>query len=175
MKPRILSSEIAHQNPWYHVRHDKLEWPDGHCGEYFVTEGWSGCAIVAVNEGRLLTVSQYRYTVDKISIEMPMGRINPDETPEQGARREFEEETGCQASNMKLLAKTFVGNGYSHVPLYIFLATGFTLCQQQLDHEEQGMTAYWMPLEEWRQKIRSGEITDNETLGAWAVYQAQER
>jgi len=173
MKPKILSSEIAHQNPWYHVRHDKLEWPDGHRGEYFVVEGWSGCAIVAVKDGRILTVQQHRYTIDRISIELPMGRVNPEETPEQGARREIEEETGCQASEIKLLAKTFVGNGYSNVPLYVFSADGFTSCGQRLDHEEQGMTAHWMPLEEWRQKIRSGEITDNGSLAAWALYQAQ--
>lgn len=53
MKPRILSSRTAHQNKWYKVRHDELEWAPDKKGEYFVVEGWEGVAIVAVQDNKI--------------------------------------------------------------------------------------------------------------------------
>ncbi|MFH1838965.1 MAG: hypothetical protein ABH820_01580 [Patescibacteria group bacterium] len=52
MKPKILSSKIVHKNPWYQIRHDKLEWQNGTPGEYFVIKGIVSCLIIAEKNGK---------------------------------------------------------------------------------------------------------------------------
>jgi len=47
-------------------------------------------------------VKQYRAAVDRITTELPSGRVDPGETPEAAALRELEEETGYTADNLLL-------------------------------------------------------------------------
>jgi len=170
MIPRKLSSEIAHKNPWYHVRHDKLEWPDGHQGEYFVVEGWTGCAVVVVQEGKLLTIKQYRYPIERMSCEIPMGRVNEGETIEQAAVRELIEEAGYQSDSLDKLGVIYPNCGVSNHAIHVFEASSVKLVGQALEKEEQGMVFEWMPLEEWGRQIEQNVIIDADSLAAWALY-----
>jgi ADP-ribose pyrophosphatase len=90
-KPVVHKTEIVHQNPWSLVRHHSLTWPNGKPGDYYVLELPDACCIIAIQNNQLMTVTQYRLPIDKISTEMPMGRIEKNETPEQGAARELDE------------------------------------------------------------------------------------
>lgn len=47
---------------------------------------------------KTLVISQYRPPLNAFSIEFPAGLIDPQETPEDAARRELLEETGFTAS-----------------------------------------------------------------------------
>lgn len=175
MKPKILSTEIAHQNRWYHVRHDVLEWPNGHKGEYFVIEGWEAVGVIVVQDGKILTVTQNRYPVDQVTIEIPMGRIDQGETSEQAASRELAEEAGYAATRMIKLGTFFAMNGVCNVPFHIFLAQDLVACADSLDAEEQGLTAKWITLDEWTSLIRNNVINDADSLAAWALYSARKQ
>ena len=49
-------------------------------------------------------VQQYRHGIRSVTLEIPGGLIEPDDSPEDAARRELLEETGCAANTWKLLA-----------------------------------------------------------------------
>ncbi|MEP6663538.1 MAG: NUDIX hydrolase [Verrucomicrobiota bacterium] len=62
--------------------------------------------IVALNpQGKLLVVRQFRAAVNRFTLELPAGHIEPGETPEEAARKELCEETGCEAGVLELLGK----------------------------------------------------------------------
>jgi hypothetical protein len=42
--------------------------------------------------------------------------------------------------------------------------------EQDLDQQEDGLTAKWMPIQEWRAAIASGAVSDCESMAAWALY-----
>ena len=64
-----------------------------------------GVGIVAVDEqGRLLMVRQYRSGAGAETLEIPAGKRDPGETPEQCGRRELEEECGLIAGRLEPLA-----------------------------------------------------------------------
>jgi 8-oxo-dGTP pyrophosphatase MutT (NUDIX family) len=68
---------------------------DGRPGKYDVVER-ADCAIIVVQaeNGSLLFVNQFRFPTGQYCWELPMGGVDPNEDPEQAARRELREETG---------------------------------------------------------------------------------
>ncbi len=173
MKPTCTSSKLVHQNPWYKVRHDELVWPNGKPGNYYVAEFNGAATAICIQDGKILTVTQYRYTVDEKSLELPMGTIEPGEDPTQVALRELAEETGVVAKTATSIG-TFHGlNGSCRHIMHVFLITDIISQgqKQSLDDGEFDLTTEWMDIHDWRQAIREGRVKDGESLAAWAMYQ----
>ena len=96
-----VSEEIVHENPWWNYIHDVFEFADGKQGHYYYgrTNGMS-IVVPILPDGRLVLVRQYRYLIDKYSIEFPGGGIQKFEAPSLVAARELREETGYIAEEM---------------------------------------------------------------------------
>lgn len=50
-------------------------------------------------QGTVLLVRQFRFGAQRVTLEIPGGMIDPDETPEHAAVRELREETGYESSS----------------------------------------------------------------------------
>ena len=84
-----LSRRVAYENPWISVFHDEVVDPAGQRGVYGVVSFKNrAIGILAVDdEQNVLTVTQYRYPLKKISLEIPEGGAAADEEPLDAARR----------------------------------------------------------------------------------------
>lgn len=81
------------------------------------------CGIVALSEDDQITlVSQWRYTLGKMSLEIPTGGSDPGETPAEAARRELAEETGLTAGRWTPLGAIDNSNGVTTDVAHLFLA-----------------------------------------------------
>jgi ADP-ribose pyrophosphatase len=86
------------------------------------TRGVSAAVIVAVDDGHVLLVEQFRAPLQKMCIELPAGLVGDETEGEEvaaAAIRELEEETGYRAGRMVELGRVFASPGMS--------AEGFTL------------------------------------------------
>lgn len=173
MKPTRLSSEIVHKNPWYQVRHDRLEWANGIPGNYYIAQFNGTSGVICIQEDSILLVEQYRYTIDRLSIEFPMGGIKLGQTPLEAAEAELQEETGYRASALEQIGEVAILIGAAQNKLHIFLAKDVISGDTHREVSEEGMKTFWLPLTQWRQLIRENKIVDAETLAAWALYEAK--
>src|ERR1041385_1573711 len=99
MKP--LKTEVAFATPWFEVLAKTIK-PDE--PPYYTLKLPDYASVVAVTEeGRVLIVRQYRPAVDRYTLELPSGIVDPGETPAQSAGRELLEETGYQAGEIEVL------------------------------------------------------------------------
>lgn len=108
------------------LREDRVRLPDGHeLDEYHVLEypDWS-CIVALTEDDQAILVEQYRYGIDRISLEFPAGALDEEENPLDAARRELLEETGYEASDWKSLGKMAVEPGRHTNYGHVFVAKG---------------------------------------------------
>ncbi len=93
-----------------------------------------------------------------------------DVEPAALAEQELREETGLRAASMVFLGLLDVAPGMSSQRGRVFLATGITEGQHDREHEEQDMHTAWFSRREFEQMIVDGEITDAQSIAAWALF-----
>lgn len=100
----ILSSQELLSTPKRFV-HELLRMPSGEVVDWYYVDTPPSVMIVPVTEdGRVVFVRQYRHNLRDYTLEFPAGLQLADESPEQAARRELFEETGCTVDRGEALA-----------------------------------------------------------------------
>src|SRR5213596_793585 len=89
------------------------------------------------DDGTVALVRQWRYPLDRYSLEICAGRIEPGQTPEETAARELEEELGYRARELRKLGEFNVAPGYCNERIFLYLATGLEQSAQNLDDDEE--------------------------------------
>lgn len=168
------SRRTAYENPWIEVWHDEVVRPDGAPGIYGVVHPrFRAVGIVPItDEGDVVLVGQYRYTLDRYSWEIPEGGVPLGEDELVGARRELAEETGYVATTWRLMLRHSLTNSISDEEGVVFLATGLTSGPARPEPTED-ITVRTLPLADALAMVEGGEIHDAVTqLGLFAAARA---
>ena len=174
MSVRQLSSRIVYQNPWMTVREDEVERDNGHRGIYSVVEKHDSAIVLAVEDGCIYLVEQYRYPIGKRSLEFPQGSLEKNGIdPVTIAREELRGETGIEAQKLDFLGDILIAIGYSNQKTSAFLATELIHGRARPDKEEHDLVLRKVPLAGFEQLVQQNAIQDAQTLAAWALYRAR--
>ncbi|MDD4170573.1 MAG: NUDIX hydrolase [Desulfotomaculaceae bacterium] len=159
-----LSTKRLYEGRVINLRVDTVSLPGGQTAIREVVEHAGAVAIVPVNEkGEILLVKQYRYAAGKILLEIPAGKLEPGENPLDCARRELLEETGYDAGGCERLISFYSTPGITNEILHLFLATGLTQKEQNLDDEEY-IEVVTVPFDRAIGLIWEGAICDAKTV-----------
>lgn len=164
MPRQLLESEKIFKGVVFDVERDRLREESGiEVVRDVVRHPGGAGALPLFDDGRVALVKQYRHPARRELLEIPAGRIENDETPEQCAAREVEQEIGFRAGRMEKLAKFYSTPGFCEERLYVYLATGLIPGSQNLDHDELIEIVY-LPLDEAVRMAERGEIEDSKTI-----------
>ncbi len=123
-----------------------------------------GAGVVAVfDDGTIPLVRQYRQPTVRYVLELPAGRLDPPERPEECAARELEEEIGVRAGRIEKLAEFFTTPGFCEEKLWVYLATDLTETQQNLEGDEM-IEIVRVTFARAFEMIADGEIEDAKTI-----------
>jgi len=140
--------------------------------EIFVTDyGHRVGVIVSGSRGILLT-KQYRYLINRISLEIPGGKAEPGEDHYMAAQRECLEETGIFCSDMKPLLTFQPGLDTLHNPSHLFYTNTFEEKNQagvRLANTET-IGNSWVPISECLNMISEGVIVDSLSIIGILMY-----
>lgn len=157
-------SETVFRGRILDVCRDRLELPDGRETTMEVVCSPDATAVVAVNDaGEVLLLDQFRYATGGMLLEIPAGKMEPGENPEECARRELEEETGYRAGSLRHLASFFTTPGFCTEKIHLFLALDLTRGSQNLDRDEF-LEVTPVPLVKALEMVDRGEISDAKTI-----------
>jgi len=168
IEPGGIGSRRAYTGRVISLDVDQVRFPDGSCGELEMIRHPGASAIVPFlsdpngADPQVLLIRQYRYAANGYLYEIPAGRLDANESPEECAHRELREETGCTAERLELLKSMYTTPGFSDEKIHLFMASG--LMRGEADREaDEFMELEALPLSTALQMIERGEITDAKT------------
>ncbi|HEY6277321.1 MAG TPA: NUDIX hydrolase [Streptosporangiaceae bacterium] len=173
-----LATRVAYETAYLRVREDRIRRPDGSEGIYSYIEKPDFALIIPVEDGGFHLVEQYRYPVRARLWEFPQGTfpgLVPATDAEQLAREELRQETGITAREMRHLGHLHCANGLANQGFDVFVAAGLSHGRAELEVEEQDLRHRWVPRAEFEAMIRSGAVTDDSSLAAYALFLLSER
>jgi 8-oxo-dGTP pyrophosphatase MutT (NUDIX family) len=126
---------------------------------------------------RFMLVEQFRYPLGLRRWEFPQGTApqRADADPVELAKRELREETGLKAARIEEIGLLDVAPGMSSQRGRVFLATELTEGAPERELEEQDMRAGWFPRREFERMVATREITDAQSVAAYALLLLHER
>ncbi len=133
------------------------------------------------DDGKVVFVRQWRTPLDQETLEIPAGKIDPDEGSDlkEVALREMDEELGLSTDNLEEVTSFFASPGYSDEKLTMFKATNLKKIEfkRPLDPDEF-LNVEELTLAEAKEHIQKGDICDAKTIFAityWELLQTKEK
>ena len=86
LKESTLSSKIIFQGRFLDVREDEVRLPnDETTTREWINHPGAACMVPILPDGQLALIRQYRYPIQQEMIELPAGKLDPGESPEDCA------------------------------------------------------------------------------------------
>jgi ADP-ribose pyrophosphatase len=123
----------------------------------------AGAIIPFVSDEEILMVRQYRYALGRETLEIPAGKMDPGENPEQCIRRELVEETGYEAGRIERVYTYAPALGYSNELIHIFSGHELRRVDTVIDEREIASVEK-VPLDRIKSMFKARMILDGKTL-----------
>ncbi len=163
---KTLSTEKIFDGRILHIRRDTIRLPNGEEAIREVVDHPGGVCVLALDEeNRALLVSQFRYPYRRVLRELPAGKLEYGEDPEEAAIRELREETGAVAGEFRSLGELYPSPGYCGEIIRMYLARGLTFGEAHPD-EDEFLNLERIPFDRLVEQVLSGEIRDAKTIAA---------
>ncbi|WP_438448842.1 NUDIX hydrolase [Gorillibacterium sp. sgz5001074] len=151
---------------------DEVRLPNGENAKREIVRHPGAVAVMALVDGKMLMVEQFRKPMEKSLIEIPAGKLDPGEDPMDAARRELEEETGYKAGSLRPISSFYSSPGFADELLHVYLAEDLVKGEPKPD-EDEFLDCMALTLEEAEACMAEGKISDAKTIlavYAWKLY-----
>ena len=113
LSEQTISTEYKFNGRLIRLRTDTVLLPNGNRASREIVEHSGGVGVVALTDnGRIMTVRQYRHAMKEVVLEIPAGKLEKGEEPLLAAKRELAEEVGVTAENWRYLGPLYATPGY---------------------------------------------------------------
>jgi ADP-ribose pyrophosphatase len=147
---------------------DEVSLRDGSISKRICIDHPQAAAIVPfISDNEIIMVRQYRYALKRETLEIPAGKIDKGEGPEECIKRELVEETGFEAKSIKWLYTYAPAIGYSNELIHLYLGSDLKKLGKKTDENEISSLEI-LTLEKVLGMIRNHEIVDSKTIIALA-------
>jgi len=137
---------------------------NGQAGKRIRLEHPEAAAVIPyVTDDEIIMVKQYRYALGQETLEIPAGKLDRGESPEECAKRELLEETGYEMDTLDLIYTYAPAIGYSNELIHIYSGRGLRKVEERIDENEIDSIER-VSLHKLRDMIKKGLILDGKTL-----------
>lgn len=161
---KTIKSDNIYDGKILKLRVETVELENKRYSKREIVDHQKGVGIIAYDgDDRLWMVSQYRKAIDKITLEIPAGLVDPGELPVETAKRELQEEVGYFPEKATYLFDMHSSPGFTNDKLSFFVAEDLVEAPLDLDEDENVVSKSY-PIKDLYQMVENGEITDAKTI-----------
>ena len=166
--PIIHAARDVHDSSFLHVEQLDLEFSNGVRRTYERLKGGGLGAVIIVpmlDNETVLLVREYGAGVGRYELGLPKGRLDRDETVEQGADRELKEEIGYGAHKLKILHNLSLSPSYMTHMAHVVLAQDLYPERLEGDEPEELEVVPWK-LADLHTLIARDDVTEGRSIAA---------
>ena len=164
LEETTIASETTYEGKVFYVTKDTAKLEDGSLAQRDVVHHSGGVCVVPLTQNNtVLMVQQFRYPMQKVTLEIPAGKREPGEDPAQCGLRELREEVGRTCQSYTPLGTLFPTPAYDTEVIYMYLAQELSAPEKQQLDAEEFLDITEIPLEQAVQMVMDGEIEDAKT------------
>ena len=168
---RRIKRELVAKGAIIDYYQDTMQIPNGNIAKWDLIDHKGAAAVVAVRDGKLLMVRQYRNALERETLEIPAGGLNGREEPtDQAAMRELQEETGYHTDHVELLTSIYTTVAFCNEKIDIYLALDLKDRGSQHLDEDEFINVEAYSVEELKQMIYDCKIQDAKTICGILTY-----
>lgn len=165
MVEETVASEEIFAGALLNVRRETVRLGDGRLAQREIVGHVPAVAILAFDgQGRALLVRQYRKPLEEVLWEVPAGKMEAGETPEECAQRELAEEAGVTADRMVRVGRIATTPGFSDEVIHLFRAEGLRSAGEVSGDPDEEIDAVPVEWAEVLRMVESGELWDAKSL-----------
>jgi 8-oxo-dGTP pyrophosphatase MutT (NUDIX family) len=134
--PRMGPRQVVYENSCQQIHRVKADFGDVR-KEFSVNVQGRRVGAVIARDAKILLVRQFRILIQRLSWEIPGGKMDPDETLQSGAARECLDETGLRCRNLKSLLFFHPDLDTFGNPTHLFETTEFSKAPEAERHRDE--------------------------------------
>ena len=162
-QPDVLASEQIFKGRIFEVAIDTVREGEHVYTREVVRHNGGAAAVAYFDDGTVALVRQYRHPAVRYVLELPAGKLEHGERPEECAARELEEELGVRAARLEQLSEFYTTPGFCAEKLWVFLATELTETARNCETDEI-IEVVRLPFARALELVASNEIDDAKTI-----------
>ena len=157
-----IGGEVLFQGRMLRLERDTVRLPNGLETSREVIRHPGAVAIIALQDQQVLLVRQYRYAIAQDTLEIPAGKLDPQESPLNCAVRELREETGYRGT-LEHISTFYSTPGFTDEGMHLFLARDLVWDPLTPDDDEF-IEVERIPWDEAVLRAQQNEFNDAKTI-----------
>jgi ADP-ribose pyrophosphatase len=168
---KVIKTEVVFKGRYVRTEVQTILLPDGRQTTREIVSPPDAVGILAIDQSsKVYLVRQYRPAIQRVTLEIPAGIMDGDESALQTADRECQEEISMKPGSLKHLCSYYHSVGFSTGKIQIVLAEKLTPAVDAHIDPDEILEVITLDFETLYQKVTEGEIVDSKTIVATLWY-----